>query len=367
MKHVEDNHDKEPTQIKCPICSYSNISEHDVTKHVEDSHDKPPTQIKCPLCSYNNISEHNMRKHVEDQHKEQHPCNKCNTQLDSQDQLRTHVENVHEKSAPPSSPPTPRIRPVVNIEDPETDIDLSPKHGWTLLIGDSHVKSLKTRTIEKALNQKGNRLRNPAYNKPKDGSAYTTTRFWPKAKYPENNLENKLPELLHERPYNSAIVLTPSNNITNIEDQPKEEQNKLAVATSTETLAMVEKALDDFPTLKKVLIVELPPRADNERLSELVEFANFVLKSAVEKSRHRDQISVVSLNPLYDQSQYDIFGSFSSPKSDGIHMRGRRGSRLYTDCILNGVKSAGLGSTATPPKAASYNIPTSNLYEVLSN
>ena len=141
----------------------------------------------------------------------------------------------------------------------------------------------------------------------------------------------------------------------------------MAVSTSLETLAIVEKALNDFPTLEKALIVELPPRADNNRLSELVELANFVLKSAAEKSKHRNQISIVSLDPLYEQSEYEIFGSWSSPKSDGIHMRGRRGSRLYTDCILDGVKSAGLGSIMTPREAAPYNIPTLNMYEVLSN
>ena len=148
---------------------------------------------------------------------------------------------------------------------------------------------------------------------------------------------------------------------------PKEEQNQLAVETALETLSIVEKALKDFPTLKKAVIVELPPRADSHRLSELVELANFVLKSSVEKSKYRNQISIASLDPLYDHSEYAIFGSPSSPKSDGIHMRGNRGSRLYTDCILNAVKSAGLGSSATPTVAASYSIATSNMFDLLSN
>ena len=221
--------------------------------------------------------------------------------------------------------------------------------------------------MEKALNQKEHRLRNPAKAKPKEGSAYTTSRYWPNAKYPDSNLENRLPELLNERSYNSVIVLTPSNNITNIQEIPNEEQNQMAVHTSLETLAVVEKALKDLPNLEKAVIVELPPRADSRRLSELVEFANFVLKSAVQKSKYRSQISIASLDPLYEQSEYDIFGSPSSPRSDGIHMRGRPGSRLYTDCILDAVKSAGLGSGTNPTMTTPYSIPTSNRFGILSN
>ena len=285
--------------------------------------------------------------------------------------LKSHSQEVHERFTPiqASLHSTTRLRPpiLIDIEEPEVDNRREPAPGWTLLVGDSHVKSVNTRAVEKALNQKKNRLRNPAFAKPKEGSAYTTTRFSPNAKYPENNLENKLPELLNERPYKNVIVLTPSNNITNIKEMPNEEQNQLAVAVARETLGVVEKALKDFPNLEKAVIVELPPRADSHRLSELVEFANFVLKSSVEKSKYRNQISIASLDPLYDHSEYAIFGSPSSPKSDGIHMRGNRGSRLYTDCILNAVKSAGLGSSVTPTVAASYSIPTSNMFDLLSN
>ena len=55
------------------------------------------------------------------------------------------------------------------------------------------------------------------------------------------------------------IVLTPSNNITNADKMPAEEQNQMALATPLETLAIVEKALKDHPTVDKAVIVELPP------------------------------------------------------------------------------------------------------------
>ena len=152
----------------------------------------------------------------------------------------------------------------------------------------------------------------------------------------------RIPALLKERPYNSLIALTPSNNIKNIENLDNQEQNELAVQTALDTVSIVEKALDDTPTLKKVIIVELPPRADSVRLSELTEFCNFTLKGRIEKSRYHKQITMASLNNVYDYKHDHIFGSPSSQSYDGIHMRGRFGKQAYTDSILSAVEAAGL-------------------------
>ena len=86
------------------------------------------------------------------------------------------------------------------------------------------------------------------------------------------------------------IVLTPSNNIKNIENLDKQEQNELAVQTALDTVSIVEKALEETPTLEKVILVELPPRADSLRLSELTEFCNFSLKVRGEKSHYQQKL-----------------------------------------------------------------------------
>ena len=260
--------------------------------------------------------------------------------------------------------------------------------GWSLLVGDSHVKSVKSRQIEKVMT--GNRLRNPAASSPREGSAYTTTSEWPGARYPDSNLAERLPALLKERPYNSLIVLTPSNNITNIEDFDNEEQNELAVKTAIDTVSIVEKALEDSPSLEKIVIVELPPRADSARLSELTEFCNFTLKERVLKSKYHKQITIANLDNLYDYTYEDIFGFPSSRSYDGIHMKGRHGRHAFTNSIIAAVESAGLrrprrntntanqsnnttrnhtntSSNTTSNTNASNNILTSNMFDPLSN
>ena len=239
-------------------------------------------------------------------------------------------------------------------------------------MGDSHVKTVKSRHIERKL--KGNKLRNPAASSPREGAAYTTTRDWPNAHFPNSNLAERVPELLNERSYESLIVLTPSNNIKNVENLDWEVQNRLAIKTSTDTVSIVEKALEQNNTLKKAVVVELPPRADSMRLQELTEFANFTLRNTIEKSIYKSQITLARLDSLYQYAEKDIFGSPSSRKNDGIHMRGRLGATAYTECIMTALKSADLCLTrstsinSTNTEAVDTpTIPTSNYYQVLSN
>ena len=122
------------------------------------------------------------------------------------------------------------------------------------------------------------------------------------------------------------------------------------------------------------MVVELPPRADSIRLQELTEFANFALRDTIEKSTYRSQITLARLDSLYQYAEKDIFGSPSTRKNDGIHMRGRLGAMAYTECIVTALKVAGLclsrssniNSTNTDAVNTST-IPTSNYYQVLSN
>ena len=408
--HKSGKHSKETSLIVCPMCDYKSNSEPEVTKHVQDQHkeDEPMNQltceycafktdsksqlnlhksgkhrkettlIVCPMCDYKSTSEPEVTKHVQDQHKETFSCSKCNKTFENETSLRTHITGDHIQCNQCSQDFTTKTDHKKHMAEQHAQQTTD----WSLLVGDSHIKAIKSRQIEKVL--KGNRLRNPAASSPRAGSTYNTSRFWPGARYPDSNLEEKIPALLKERPYKSMIVLTPSNNIKNIESLDRHEQNELAVQTALETVAIVEKALKETPTLEKVIIVETPPRADSERLSELSEFCNFTLKSRVEKSEHHDQITIANLDTIYEYKVEHIFGHPSSQLYDGIHMKGKYGKQAYTDCILAAVESAGLRrprrytaidsnrntTSHTNNRSStntSYTIPTSNRFETLSN
>ena len=294
--------------------------------------------------------------HVSETHNTERPassftCNKCSHQFTNQNDLKQHITIVHQRNNS-TTPPE-----VIDIED-----STPPNTDWCLLVGDSHVKTVNRRQIEKSL--QGN-LKSPATFSPREGSAYTTTREWPGAYYPDNNLCEQVPKLLAERPYKSMIVLTPSNNIKNLENMDRQKQNELAIQTSADTIAIVEKALAENDTLEKVVVAELPPRTDSFRLDELTEFCNFTLRMAAEKSTWTNQITIASLESLNDYTDNKIFGSPSYYKYDGIHMRGKLGGKVYTSCILAALSAAGLCSTR--PTAALTHTPTSNYYEALLN
>ena len=342
--HVDRSHPEKSVNpnkpSQCNECQYTTHNTNQLTNHMNAKHNKQPKLVECPMCNYKNSSESIVAKHVEETHPEKYECVICKENFENQDSLKSHTTNKHKQKA-------------------------SSKVDWGLIVGDSHMKSVQTRRLEKAC--RGKRLRNPASSSRKEGSAYTTTKYWPNARFPESNLEDRVPKLLKERKYDYLITLTPSNNIKNIENEDVNEQYKLAEHTAFETLAIVEQAIEKSETLKNAVIMELPPRADSARLQSLTEYCNFILRDIVSRSKYKQQITLGSFDRLYDFSENDIFGHRSSNSYDGIHLRGEWGSEAFTDCIRKAVKRSRFSSNLATTTPTSIPISTSNQFEVLSN
>ena len=161
-----------------------------------------------------------------------------------------------------------------------------------LLLLDSHVQTVKPRTIERRLRGK---LFTPGYTRPKEGRVYCSSRDWPNVKYPENSMDVKVAELLKVRPYRGAVMMAPCNDISNLKDLEHEEQYKMAEKSAHNTVAVVRKALETFPSLDKFLLLEYPPRADSNQLVELTEHANFCLRETVDKSGLGSRIGIKTM------------------------------------------------------------------------
>ena len=312
-------------------------------------------------------------------------CTTCNYTASNSDALASHIDTKHKTrvgsqasslpAARPKAGPLPATRPKAGPlpaahskapKFPVSDILPAPQEQeeqerpsasqqeqqqnsphpsrvpYTLLVGDSHQKTLKPRLVEKGL--RGGRLYAPGYVKPKEHRAYCSSEDWPNARYRKNNYAAKVPELLAQREYTNLIIQAPCNDITNLRNiEDEDEKNALAEQSAFNTLATAEMALKDFPTLERVLVLEQPPRVDG--LEELSSYSKFVLRGAVERSSLRNRIAVRSLNSLEyttDQMKVDIFGSPSNSRSDGIHLAGKKGRQLYTDSILTAIQQSGL-------------------------
>jgi hypothetical protein len=233
-------------------------------------------------------------------------------------------------------------------------------------LGDSNTKYQNPRLIEKALGGRG--LYTPGFVRPRTDRAYCSSRDWPRSRFPDNNLEDKVMEQLSVREHSHMIFGAPCNDITNIGDiQDKTEKYKLAVKSSENCIKIAEKALEKFPMLEKVIIPERMPRADH--LSELSEYANFALKTLAEKSDLSNRITIVPMELLYfsnEQEMANIFGSPSTRKFDGIHPKGKLGRRLYNDCLIAAVRVAGIAPAREVVEDEVEQVPTSNMFQGLN-
>ena len=276
-------------------------------------------------------------------------CNLCEVTSENTEEIQTHMKTAHR----------PTIQPT------ETD-NLSTKRPMrskknTLLIGDSHIRTMNLNAIEKSV---GGKVYTPGYLGGRRGRAYCSTRDWPEAVYPASNLTDRVPELLagrerahmvaghgrvaggapQERVYSYLILQAPCNDISNLEMiQDQETQYAMAEQSSRNTLMVVERALLASPSLEQVVILLRPPRADG--LYDLSEHSNFVLRGLVDKSILNHKITVASMEELHftsEEKMIKVFGPNTTSKSYGIHMDGELGKQLFTDAIISGIRSAGL-------------------------
>ena len=217
----------------------------------------------------------------------------------------------------------------------------------TLLVGDSHLKTLKKKwSVERALGGKG-RLYTPGITYPSEDRAYCSTKDWPGAWHPENSMEDILPRLLKERSYSSAIILAPCNDISNLREfSSPEEQRLMCSQSSRNTITTIENALMNFPTLRKVVCVERPVRVDD--MAELSQFSNSELRRLAQSSKFSSKIVVSSNKSELCRTEEEKVAIFKTPNTkgaDGIHMRGEKGEEFFTNMLLGAAKMAGLSSS----------------------
>ena len=152
-----------------------------------------------------------------------------------------------------------------------------------------------------------------------------------------------VPKLLSERLYNGGIILCPGNDISNISHMDKADQYSMAKKSALTMVGVAERALRENPTLKKLVLMEYPPRADNAQLADISQYSNKVLRTEVNKSELSSQILVGSMESLKFsrlEEMVDRFGPRNvHPRYDGVHLRGSQGSSLFTECIISAVKA----------------------------
>ena len=123
-----------------------------------------------------------------------------------------------------------------------------------------------------------------------------------------------------------------------------------------------------FPMLEKVIIPERLPRADH--LADLSEYANFALRTLAEKSEFSRRIVVAPMESLYfntDEELSKVFGSPYSGAFDGIHPKGKLGRKLYNNCLISAIRTAGIAAVRERVQVQESPVtPIRNMFERLN-
>ena len=83
---------------QCPLCSYKNAAEANITEHVEDKH--PENQYldkhKCRDCEYKSNGFTELKTHTRKVHIS---CDKCQQIFETENEMDTHVLQYHVSKA----------------------------------------------------------------------------------------------------------------------------------------------------------------------------------------------------------------------------------------------------------------------------
>ena len=222
----------------------------------------------------------------------------------------------------------------------EEDVDTMVSEGSnrkTLLVMDSHVKCILSRKIENVL---GGRLYTGQFCC--EMRAYNSGP-WCKAKKPLQNQKAVVPNLLKRRPYTNMIMNASCNDISNIKHiEDTSLILHMAKKSSLNTVSVAVSALEEFPSLKNILIIPRSPRADSKLLEDLTNYANYILVSAIANTGLPNiKLGTMASIPCKTElEKTELFGA--GPKSDLLHMKGARGGELYTDAIVTSIKENNL-------------------------
>ena len=110
-------------------------------------------------------------------------CTECSHEGGEEEGVIKHIESEHRDI----------LKPAPHHTNVKTDD--------TLLLGSSHMQAVMPTQIERALKCK---VFTPG-RYPGAGRMYCSKSDWPEAKFPQNSMDIKVPELLRARSYKTAV------------------------------------------------------------------------------------------------------------------------------------------------------------------
>ena len=250
------------------------------------------------------------------------------------------------RSPPPASPCVSTPIPVTTQSVPTT---IKPKK--TLYIGDSISANVDFDKLEEAIQSEF--VKAKAYTSVHDTTANVAKQA---AKFPEQNFQDVIPDQLRKDAFRYLIIQAGSVDISNLNTKDKPEEHfeyfrQETVLSATNLFRAAEKALEDKPSIEKVVIMNQIPRYDRSDIdplslkSALSLLYNKTLTALWMDSSKKLKIFIGTHNIECSGAIREArYRNTMSGKFDGIHLLGSSGTKAYTESVLNILDAAKITS-----------------------
>ena len=157
------------------------------------------------------------------------------------------------------------------------------------------------------------------------------------ARFPDKHFAAVVPEELAKKQYNLLILQSSSVDITNLKNiESNDPFLRQQVSTSSfNMIKIAERAIQNFPNVREVLILERAPRYD--KMKELNKFSNAELHRFLNESQLKEQIKIgLHILDFDEEMRPFVYGTkVLNTNYDGIHLRGPEGRTAFTRSFLH--------------------------------
>ena len=253
------------------------------------------------------------------------------------------VKNVKNESKDKEAKKSPVIPPSVPKIYPE-NLPSNPEHSKltrktpflnqakTLFVGDSVGHTGNLRIVERA---SGCRIRSTrAYSSHHDVNA----------RWPDKNFRKVVRENLTNpgsEDYEVLVMSAPTVDISNLDtnmtsNNSTESLEQKVIESSKNMFNIATEALSNNKSLRKVVIIEHPPRFDDNIKSKLADLANNTTNQLWAISPLKDKIFIGRhslVSPGTGSTHLARYKDYTTGRYDGVHLYGKTGVKDYTDSM----------------------------------
>ena len=139
------------------------------------------------------------------------------------------------------------------------------------------------------------------------------------------------------------MLLTPANDVTNLKEKIEkgdvETVGKLVSDSSKVMAYLADRAVREFPNIKKVIVMERTPRVDN--LEKASTIANKILEEEIKRIGNHKVVFKKHNIATQGLTKDQVFG-VKGGRNDGVRLNVPNGEESYRKIVVNILEECGI-------------------------